>query len=243
MAVVATAFLGVSGIGVLTVMPLESPYTLLSPLTTVYITPMLMMMYFVAISAATSSVAIQSLCDTRQQYWKERSTGRMNPLAYFIGVTTAEIYRLLLTNNHMVLVAYFMWAPPNSYWTFYFTLLLGLFGLDSQATLLGLAVPPTYAPLLCTIANLFISLLNGFPSVPYLVNASFTFYLTEATMIENFREAAGNGIYRNVFKEFNFDHNVNRSIWLDFGVAMGFVIFYRLQAFSMMVTLHKSKQK
>ena len=237
----SAAVMGVAGLEQTNVGMLIAPYSLMNPRNTIYLIPMMMMFYLIAISCSCSASSIVALGEDRQQYWKEAATGRCNKLAYFLAMTSAEIYRLLLTISHFSLIAYFMFNPLIQYWWFFFILLLAFFANDSQGAMLGLIISPKHAPLLTTVAGVFVSLLNGFPNVPGICYAGYTFYVTEAALNRYVmwqRPAQSDAVYDTKYFRYKTDR-----LALDIIIPILFIVVYRVAAFLIMVFTNRNKQR
>ncbi|CUG02458.1 ABC transporter, putative [Bodo saltans] len=153
---------------------LVSPYALISPKHIGYLIAMLGMFYSIAIAATSSVTTLRSFMGERECYWREMATGGHNRVAYYLGTIFAEVYRIFLTALHFTMVAYFMLQPLQSFWQFFLVILLLFVGFDSQASMLSMVIKPSSAPLFVTVAGVFVSLLNGFPTIPIL---NFFFFI------------------------------------------------------------------
>eukprot|EP00758_Cryptobia_borreli_P008545 Tbor_TRINITY_DN5397_c2_g2::TRINITY_DN5397_c2_g2_i4::g.4428::m.4428 len=237
LSIVTGIIMASAGIQVEMELPLVKPYTVLSSNHNAYVIPMLCMFYSIAI-ACTSSGSIRAFGDDRQQYWKEMSTGRTSRVAYFIGTVSGELYRVLLIANHFILVVYLMWNPYMSFWRLYLMLLLCFFACDAQSAMLSLVVVPKYAPLLTTLSNVMAALCNGFPPVPYLIYASYTYYATNGILWENFKYM--DHIFVDMYDYFKY---LRRPYGEDVAIVLGFIVLYRGVTFMLMKLQHRNKQK
>jgi ABC-type multidrug transport system ATPase subunit len=179
LSVVLAAFMASAAIRTQPMSVLAAPYTVINPKSTVNIVPMLCMYYGIAIAAVVPATAIRPFGNERRQFWHEASTGSLNRLAYFIGVASAQVYRLILTSLHFTLVVYFMWNPLVGFGNFFGVLFLSFACTDAQSVLLASFIKPRNAPILTSVASIFIALFNGYPQIPFVGIAAHSFYMTE----------------------------------------------------------------
>jgi hypothetical protein len=171
-AAVQTRFLGV----------IVSPYTVIAPKQKAYLLAMLSMFYHLAVASTLCASSLRCFLAERESYWREMATGSFSRLAYFLGATLAESYRLVLGSFHFAVVAYFMLQPLQDFWEFWGLILLIFIGMDAQSAMLSIVLTPSSAPLTTTVAGVFVALLNGYPSIPGITKAGFSFYITELLM-------------------------------------------------------------
>lgn len=215
---------------------LVSPYALISPKHIGYLIAMLGMFYSIAIAATSSVTTLRSFMGERECYWREMATGGHNRVAYYLGTIFAEVYRIFLTALHFTMVAYFMLQPLQSFWQFFLVILLLFVGFDSQASMLSMVIKPSSAPLFVTVAGVFVSLLNGFPTIPILNFGGFTFYLTEALLTQEIGYT--NDLYVNVLDQYNTARKVT-----DYLVAALLIIAYRVIGYVLMRFTNRDKQR
>jgi len=187
LSVTLAAFMASAAIGTETMGLLASAYVVLNPSTSTLLTiPMVTMFYGIAIAAVVPATAIRPFGNERRQYWHEAATGSVKRLAYFIGTTTAQLYRLALTSIHFTLVIYFMLGPPFDFWTFYVMMFLSFACTDAQSVLLASFIKPRNAPILTAVAGIFIALFNGYPQIPFIGVAAHSWYMSEGLMTKVF---------------------------------------------------------
>ncbi len=162
----------------------------------------------------------------------------MSRAAFYIGTSSAEVYRLALAALHFTVVVYLMWAPPMSFGWLYLVLFVSFICVDSQALMLGMFLDQATAPLLATVAGVFMALLNGFPNVPFVNPASYAFWATEAVatlMAEPYAL---------------YDVTVTYDIWFytlgrygaDIGIMLAMAAVYRAGAFALLVLRNRDQQ-
>jgi len=239
-------FLGVIGGTLLTASALDSAYKgpykgnyiVLSPRSDVQKIPMIMMLWGIAFAAALGPSGVRSLGSKRQSYWREAASG-YSRVAYYIGASTAEVYRLLLSVLHFTAVVYLMYAPYTSFGMLFWILLLYGIAIDSQSVLLGNILDQSIAPLLATVVGVFTALFNGFPTIP----GSFVFYAFALTELAASAEV-------NFVKDF-FDASTLDTQWKyklfqegsDYINIFAWIIGLRVVGFIAMLLFNRHMQK
>jgi hypothetical protein len=173
----------------------------------------------------------------RECYWREAATGGHNRAAYYLGTMLSEIYRLFLTSFHFAIVAYFMWEPLQSFWEFFVLIFLLFVAFDSQSIALSMVLRPSSAPLMVTVAGVFVSLLNGYPTIPYLSNIGFTYYMTEALIVQEL--AYTNDIFKEPLMQ---QYDITR-LSTDYAAVVIIIVLYRVIGFALMKFTNRDKQR
>jgi ABC-type multidrug transport system ATPase subunit len=186
MTVCLDVLLGMIGAAMLSTAAIDSPFAgmlrdefvLVSPRGAFDVPAMLVMLWFIAMAGSVAPAAVRTFGNTRVQYWREASSG-YSRLAFYLGNSWSEMYRLTLAALHFAVVVYLMWRPMMSFASLFGFILLGFFVVDSQSVMLGIILDPQTAPLLATVAAVFTSLLNGFPNIPGSF-VSYAFWMTNS---------------------------------------------------------------
>mmetsp|Transcript_67769 Transcript_67769/g.78727 ORF Transcript_67769/g.78727 Transcript_67769/m.78727 type:complete len:816 (-) Transcript_67769:397-2844(-) len=228
-AAVQTRFLGI----------LISPYTVIAPKHKIYLTAMLSMFYHLAIASTSCASSLRCFLAERECYWKEMATGSYSRVAYFLGAVLAESYRLVLGSYHFTIVAYFMLQPLQDFWEFWGVILLIFIAMDAQSAMLSIVLTPSSAPLTTTVAGVFISLLNGYPSIPGITYAGFSFYLTEALMAQEL--AYTNDLFE--YPDWPGSQYAGGRKSLDYGIAILIIVAYRIICFLLLRFANRDKQR
>uniref|UniRef100_A0A7S1LB71 ABC transporter domain-containing protein n=1 Tax=Neobodo designis TaxID=312471 RepID=A0A7S1LB71_NEODS len=218
---------------------LIGPYVVTSPRTDIQHVSMLVMLWGIAMAAALGPAGVRVLGPTRAVYWRETAAGHSR-LAYYIGASTAEAYRIVITMLHFAAVTYLMWAPNMSFGSMYGLLLLLAFVVDSQSVTLGTVVDPFIAPLLAVVVGVFTALLNGFPQIPgasqfvYSFSVTELFYAREVADVEH--------VFRTDSLEDIWGYKLDRPGY-NFGIIFGEAALLRVLGFVFLVALHRDKQR
>ena len=220
---------------------LQAPYSLINPKPSVNVPPMVCMFYAIAISAVVPVRAIQPFGNERRQFWREASTGHMNRLAYYLGTMTAQSYRIFLSSLHFTIIVYFMWNPVLSFWDFFAMLFLTFACTDAQSVALGLVVKPRSAPMLVSIAAVFVALLNGYAQVPVLGFAAYSWYMTEAVFTRYVEPLAGLWDVENTMQ--SFVSYTFGQFGFDVGMMIMFLVMYYAASLTALLLLNRDKQR
>ena len=241
LSVILAAFMASAAVKQQTMGVLAAPYTAINPKPSIGTVPMLGMYYGIAIAAVVPATAIRPFGTERRQYWHEASTGTVNRLAYFIGTTTAQIYRLVLTSLHFTVVVYFMWNPLVGFAEFFVVLLLSFACTDAQSVALASFIKPRNAPILTSVASVFIALFNGYPQIPFIGIAAHSWYMTEGIYTKSLEPIAYlwdlndtmNNVFGYVYGRFSTDVQAMCAI----------LVCYYAISFVLLVTLQRSRQQ
>lgn len=164
----------------------------------------------------------------------------MSRLAYFVGVTTAQIYRLFLTSLHFTMVVYFMWNPLIGFWEFFVLLFLSFACADVQSVLLASFIKPRNAPILTAVVAIFISLLNGYPQIPFVGVAAHSFYMTEGIFTKVVEPIIHVVNTDEMFKVFKYTYGRYGTDVLAMGII--YFIMYVI-AFLLLVFMYRDQQR
>ena len=216
------------------------PYSLISPKIRDWVIPMMTMFYQIAIAATAGASGIRTFGSEIAQYWREASAGH-NKIAYFLGNSSADLYRLVLSSLHFTVVAYLMWSPYQEFGRMFLCIFLIFVAVDSQSAMLGMILNPTTAPLMASIAAVFMSLLNGYPQIPVIGPVSYAWWTSEAMFDDNTRPVEHIFRTRDVTANF-FGYKVHWFAY-DILITCGIIILYRIIAFCLMVFLNREKQR
>jgi len=237
---IAAAMMGSAAVGEKSTSLLVEPYSLISHFPRYYITPMLSMFHLIAMASTVSAVAIRAFGGETTNFWREASTGSLNRGAYFLGMSTAEIYRLFLTALSFAIVAYLMWNPLQGFWSFFLNIFLAFLCFDAQASFLGMLLDPESAPLLTTISGVFVALFNGYAQIPLIGYISFTWYSAEAMISAN--DVPLEHIYDQSLVTDQLGYTLHRE---STDLVVMFVIFllYKLIGLALVYVLNRQKQR
>lgn len=220
---------------------LAAPYTVLNPKPSINVVPMLCMYYGIAIASIVPATAIRPFGNERRQFWHEASTGSVNRLSYFVGIASAQVYRLVLTSLHFTLVVYFMWNPAFSFGTFFLAMLLLFACTDVQTVVLASFIKPRNAPILTAVIAIFVALFNGYPQIPFISLAAHTFYMTEGLFTKILEPNAYLwDMELTMYKVFKYTYgNYGTDV---LATCLILVIMYAI-AFALLIFVNRDKQK
>lgn len=238
--------LGLLGGVMLTVSVIDRPqegtlkgfYVVLSAVAELQTNSMLVMLWFIGLAIALVPAGTRVIGHRRVQYWREASAG-YSRLAFYIGASSAEVYRLTLLAFHFGAFAYLMWQPYAKYWEVLSVIVLILVCLDAQAVLIGAFLDPSIAPLLGVVIGVFTALTNGYAGVPGTFVA-YPWYIT--TLLYNFELAPVRDIFDASQIEQEFEYVLGRS-WFDVLVVLLWFVGLRLLGFVVMSTVRRDKQR
>jgi ABC-type multidrug transport system ATPase subunit len=216
---------------------LQGPYVLMSPRTHVEHVSMLVMLWGIALACCLAPAGVRALGRVRSMYWRETAAGHSR-VAYYIGASSAELYRVVLTILHFATVVYVMWRPNASFGELLGVLVLYGITADGQAIMLSAIISPTLAPLLAAVIAVFTSLLNGFPQIPAVSQFAYSFVLTERLYAEDMEDVEH--VFRTEFVLFGYD--IYRPGY-DYGLVFGEMALFRLLALGFLVWMHRDKQR
>jgi ABC-type multidrug transport system ATPase subunit len=239
LAAVSSALLATSVINTEYIGVLKGTYVLLSAKGVHFTVPMFMMFLYIAIAGAVAPSGVRTFGAIQQQYWREAGA-QCNRLAFYLGASLAEFYRLLVASLHFTVVAYLMWNPPNDFWRFFLIMLLSFICADSQAVMLGMLLPVQSAPLLATVAGVFMALFNGFPNIPVINPGSYSYWATEAVASDNAEPFAN--IYSVKATYDNWMYTLDR-FGVDVAIMIAMAVAYRVVAFLFLVLRNRDKQR
>jgi ABC-type multidrug transport system ATPase subunit len=217
----------------------RSEYILLGPKMKIFLVPMLAMFYMLSIASSVAAAGIRTFGSEQPQYWREASAGH-NRLAYFIGYTLGDLYRLVLGSLHFSLIAYLMWEPVQGFGSFFLILFLVFLNVDSQSALLSMFLRPDSAPLLSTVIAVFMGLLNGYPGIPLINPVSYAWWATEAFLTQNVMPLTS--IYSIKVLNDNWGYTLDR-FGFNIGMLILYFFLYRIGAFLLMICLNREKQR
>ena len=218
---------------------LKGPYVLLSAKGVHYIVPMFMMFLFIAIAGAVAPSGVRTFGAIQQQFWRHAGS-QSSRVAFYLGTSFAEFYRLAIASLHFATVAYLMWKPANDFGRFFLILFLSFICADSQAVMLGMLLPVQIAPLLATVAGVFMALFNGFPNIPVINPGSYAFWATEAVASDS--AAVYKDIYSVETTYENWFYVLNR-YETDVGIMLAMAAAYRVVAFAFLIGRNRDKQR
>lgn len=239
-------FLGMLGGVMLTVAAVAKPqegtlrgaYVVLSATADVQVIAMLVLLWFIALAGALGPAGTRVIGKQRVQYWREASGG-YSRLAFYLGASSGEVYRLLLTALHFAAVVYLIWQPYANFWAVFAVVLLMTLLADSQAVMFGVIIHPDVAPLLAVVLGVFASLVNGFPQIPGSL-AFYAWYCT--TLLYNFEIAAVDHIFDITQLEDFFGYTMYQK-GVDVAVIAAWGVGLRVLGFVFMIVLHRDKQR
>ena len=239
--------LGMIGGVLLTTAAIDSPfigqlqgvYVTTSPRTNFQHTSMLVMLWGIAMAGALGPAGVRVLGATRSVYWRETSAGHSR-LAYYLGATSAESYRIVLSMLHFAAVTYIMWRPNMDFGMMFGLLLLFAFAVDSQSVFMGTVVDPAIAPLLAVVVGVFSSLLNGFPQIPVVSQVSYSFSVTE--LFYSAEVADVSHVFRLGVMEDVLGYILDRPAF-NYCIIFGQSLLFRGLAFLFLVVLNRDKQR
>ena len=196
------------------------------------------MLWGFALAAALGPAAVRAFGSKRQSYWREAASG-YSRLAYYIGASTAEVYRVILTVLHFTAVVYLMLRPYTSFGDLFWILLMYGIAIDSQSIALGNILSPEIAPLLSSVVGVFTALFNGYALVPgsfltYPFALTQLLYSIEIGFVKHFYDATT--IKDQLMYTLYSEGSDYLSIWI-------WIVLLRVVAFVLMIVLNRDKQR
>lgn len=177
MTVACTAIVSASVVDAQWGAPLQGQYVLLGAKFQNELPFMYGMLACIGVAAAVGPSAIRVWGLEKPQLLREfRSGSRVS--AVYLGYSLAEMLRILLLSFVFATVAYLMWQPVMQFGSFFGIIFSFFLAQDAAAAWIGILVPVASARLIALIATVFLSLLNGFPDVPFIFFGFFSYWGT-----------------------------------------------------------------
>eukprot|EP00759_Apiculatamorpha_spiralis_P045954 PhF_6_TR42666/c0_g1_i4/m.64303 len=220
----------------------RAPYTLLSPSPSEDVIPQMAMYIMMSIGIAASPAGVRTFGEEMTVYWREAAVGH-NRLAYFLGVSTAAHYRIVIGALHFSMIYHILATPIISFPRMYVIVLMTYLAVYTQSEVISMILRPSNAPLLAVVLSLTFATINGYVrNFPiWLKRISYTFYASEALYTDSTAP---------------FDHiyelqSVSAPIWeytigwYDYDIAclVALCFGYRIVAYFCMIWLNRDKQR
>ncbi|KAJ3117487.1 hypothetical protein HDU96_006581 [Phlyctochytrium bullatum] len=202
----------------------------------------------IAVAMAGAPAGVKVFGEEKTVYWREASSGHSRG-AYFLGKSTATIYRFIVSSLHFAAVYYVFAKPVISFGVQYLIILLSFWGIYGLACIVSMVVRRENAPLLAVVSGLFAAVFCGFgPNLNqaaqwkllWLWELSFNKWACEAHYASVLMH------YKHVFdteKSAKFFGYALDQVNFDFVMIFVIGIFLRIVAFILLVMLNRDKQK
>lgn len=162
--------------------PLISPYTLSSTRWNIELVFMGTMLLFIGIAACTGPASVRIFGNDLKQLQREFRCGH-RVTATFVGFCLVEVSRMIVLSLLFSTVSYLMWQPVMQFHELFGILLTVTLTYMFIGAAVGVVVPPLNSRLISLIVAVFLSLLNGFPNIPFLYFGAQQYWLTVLAMM------------------------------------------------------------
>jgi ABC-type multidrug transport system permease subunit len=104
---------------------------------------------------------VKAFGEDRLVYWRESAAGHSR-FAYFIGVATAQFYRIALNALHFTMLFHVLAAPTIGFGSMYGVLVCVFYAIYGLAIIISMILPIEDASLAAVIATLFAAVFGGY---------------------------------------------------------------------------------
>lgn len=217
------------------------PYTPLSPSHDVALIPQKGLFMGMSIGIAAASAGVKTFGEDRTVYYREAASGH-NKLAYYLGVTTSVIYRIILGGFHFTSLYQILSRTYTSYWHSLIGIVLIYYSVYGLSSIVSMITPRKDAPLLAVVATIIATVMNGYvTNIPYFLKVlSYAYWFNEGYFEKEVDFAKSTTIVS--FTADVFGYVTDRFV---FDMFMVFIIgtVYRIIAYILMIFIRRDKQK
>jgi hypothetical protein len=134
-----------------------------------------------SLGLAGSSPGVKAFGEEKIVYWREAGAGH-SQLAYFLGVSTASFYRIVLNALHFTMVYQVLARPMMGFGAMWANTILTFYAIYGQSAAISMLVKRENAPLLAVVVSLFAAVFGGYVSaIPEpLKKISYAYWASEA---------------------------------------------------------------
>jgi len=220
---------------------LVSPYELLSAAPLEWLVPQMCMFISMAVGLAASSAGVKTYGEEKTVYWREAASGH-HTLAYFIGTSTAMIYRVALASLHFAMIYHIMTSTIMPFGDFYLVIFLCFYAVYGLSACVSMVVKREDAPLVAVVISLVCAVFCGYvQSLPLALKyLSYAFWASEAIYTKNVSPSI-------IYQKQDISAPLFNYTLDEFGkdVALVWVIgtILRVFAYILMRVVHRDKQR